>query len=113
ACPAPAQRRAEGSCHVTGQRLPERCGDQRADALLVEPGGERRPEPALERRSQLVVVAQRRGRERAGDERAASLARDDETLALEVAVCLRDGGRLDGEVGDDFGQRRKLNAAVA
>ena len=58
------------------------------------------------------MVSQRRGRERVGNERAASLASDDEALALEVAVCLRDGVRIDGEIRDDFAHGRKLIADV-
>ena len=62
--------------------------------------------------AQRVVVAQRGGRERARDERAASLARDDEALALELAVGLRDGVRVDREIGDDLAHRRQLVADV-
>ena len=98
ASPGLARRGAKRSCDAAGQRLPESCGDEGADALLVEPGFERRADPALELCAQLVVVAQRRGRERARDEGAATLPRDDEPVALEIAVRLRDRVRVDREI---------------
>ena len=63
-------------------------------------------------RAQRVVVVQRGRRERASDERAAPLPRDDQALALEVAIRLRDRVRVDREIRDDLAHRRQLVADV-
>jgi xylose isomerase len=58
------------------------------------------------------MVPQRSGSERAGDERAAALPRNHKTLALEIAVRLGDGVRVDREIRDDLAHGRQLVADV-
>ena len=50
--------------------------------------------------------------QRAGDECAAALPRLDEAARFELSVPLRDGVRIDREIGDDLAHGRQLVADV-
>src|SRR3954467_14446635 len=100
------------SCYAPGEHLPQRRRDQRADALLVEPGGLRGGDPPLETFAKLVVMSKRALGERARDERAAPLPGDDEAFALELAIRLRDGIGVDRKVRDHLAHGRELVADV-
>ena len=92
---AQAAGRHDGAHAISCAHGAKRAHEERLDALLVEPGRSRLVEPSTQVAAQWLVRGQRGVGQGSGDEGADSRPGGDEPVALQLAVGLEDGVRVD------------------
>src|SRR5439155_8865384 len=82
--------------------------EERGEVLVVEPGGARTLDPALQRCAQRLEVVGGNGWDRVRDERPLAATPLDETAEVELAIGLQHCVWVDRERTDDFLDGRQL-----